>query len=172
VLALTTFYWGAVSAHLPQRAYAHGTDVSVFFVAEAGAVLLLRAPSGWLADQISPTPLVHVGIISTLVGVVLLAQEPSALLLVIAGLSCGTGGALAVTSILLILQRRSSDSDRGNAFALFTLAIASGTAAGSLVSGLVVSVFGFGSAMAVGAACLITALGVAHLANYKSLGEA
>jgi MFS family permease len=150
-LTLSTIYWGVASAYLPQRAYAHGADVGLFFVSDALAVLTLRAPAGWLLDRWKPKPLMLVGLASTLLATVALLQETQNATLVVAGVCAGAGSALVATSVLVLMARRTSPSDRGTGFAFYSLAMAGGLAIGSIGTGPLVEVGGFQAAMLAGA---------------------
>jgi len=142
-------HWGVVVAFLPQRAEAAGADIGLFFVADGIAILLVRAPTGWLADRIRPVALVLGGLGATACAVLLLTAPPTTALLIAAGTLTGFGGGLAITPLLVELSRRSRPADRGSGFSLFSAANATGLAVGSIGGAVVVASSGFAAAMVV-----------------------
>jgi MFS family permease len=158
-------HWGVVVAFLPQRAEAAGANIGLFFVADGLAILLVRVPSGWLADRIRPLALVLVGLLATGCAIVVLTQVPTTPLLVLAGCLTGLGGGLVITPLLVELSRRSRDADRGSAFSMFSAANATALAFGSIGGAFVVDRFGFGTAMI---ATLIGVLAAAAVATADS----
>jgi predicted MFS family arabinose efflux permease len=149
IVLLFVAHWGVVTAYLPQRAEAAGANVGLFFAADGIAVLLMRVPSGWLADRFAALRLVLAGIAITAAGVALLLLPPTTPLLVVAGIATGGGAALIVTPLLLELTRRSSEADRGSAFALFSAGFAAAIALGSIGAAPIVAGAGFEVAVAV-----------------------
>lgn len=148
-LVLFVAHWGVVTAYLPQRAAAAGANIGLFFAADGIWVLLMRVPSGWLADRLPALPLVLAGLAVTAGGVGLLLAPPTTLLLVVAGTATGIGAALIVTPLLLELTRRSTDADRGSAFALFSAGFAAAIALGSIGAAPIVAAAGFEVAVVV-----------------------
>jgi predicted MFS family arabinose efflux permease len=136
-------HWGLIVAYLPQRAELAGANVGLFFAADGLGVLLARLPSGWLADRMSPLPPILFGIAINIVGVALLLPQPTTPLLVASGVLTGAGAAFIVTPILVALSRRSDDSDRGSAFALFSAAFALALSLGSVGAAAVIDTLGF-----------------------------
>jgi predicted MFS family arabinose efflux permease len=163
IVLLFVAHWGVVTAYLPQRAEAAGANIGLFFAADGIAVLLMRVPSGWLADRFAALPLVLAGIAITAAGVALLLLPPTTPLLVVAGIATGGGAALIVTPLLLELTRRSSEADRGSAFALFSAGFAAAIALGSIGAAPIVAVAGFEVAVAVAMIGLGLAAAVAVL---------
>jgi predicted MFS family arabinose efflux permease len=159
IVVLFVAHWGVVTAYLPQRAEEAGANIGLFFAADGVSVLLMRVPAGWLSDRFSGLPLVLAGIVVTAVGVALLLVPPVTPLLVVAGLATGVGAALIVTPLLLELTRRSTDADRGSAFALFSAGFAAAIALGSIGAAPLVAVAGF--EVAIGVAMLWLALAAA-----------
>ena len=113
VTLLYVAHWGVVTAYLPQRAAAAGADVGLFFVADGLGIVLIRVPSGWLADRIAARWLMATGLLMTAFALILLLPVPTTTLLVVAGVAGGLGGGLVLTPILLELSRRSAAADRG-----------------------------------------------------------
>ncbi len=163
VVLLFVAHWGVVTAYLPQRAEAAGANIGLFFAADGIAVLLMRVPSGWLADRFAALPLVLAGLAITAAGVALLLLPPATPLLVVAGVATGVGAAPIVTPLLLELTRRSTDADRGSAFALFSAGFAAAIALGSIGAAPVVAAAGFEVAIGVAMGGLLLAAGVALL---------
>ena len=140
-------HWGVVTAYLPQRAEAAGADIGLFFVADGIAILLLRMPSGWLADRMRPVLLVTAGLAATAVAVMLLALPPTTPILILAGVLTGAGGGVVITPLLVELSRRSADADRGSAFALFSASLAGSLVLGSIGAAPLVAAAGFEAAI-------------------------
>jgi MFS family permease len=162
-LAITVLFaahWGVVIAYLPQRAEAAGADIGLFFAADGLAVLAARLPAGWLADRTPPIRPVLAGIALTLAGVLLLLPTPTTPMLMLAGSLTGGGAALIVTPLIVAISRRSTDADRGSAFALFSASFALALAVGSVGSAPFIESAGFErmlllAAGAVGLAALV-----------------
>lgn len=154
VLFLYTIHWGVAVAYVPARADAVGANVGLFFAVDGILVVLLRIPSGWLADRIPSVRLVLTGLALTSLAIVLLVQQPSTLLLALAGGLIGAGAGFITTPLLVELGRRSDLGNRGSAFALYSAAVASAHATGSIVAAPFVAVAGFEAAI------LIAGIGV------------
>jgi predicted MFS family arabinose efflux permease len=163
ITLLFAAHWGLVIAYLPQRAEAAGANVGLFFAADGVGVLISRVPVGWLSDRIAPLRLMLLGVAITAVGVALLLLVPTTALLVLAGLLTGGGAALITTPTLVALTRRSSDADRGSAFALFTAAFAVAIAIGSVGAAPIIDQLGFELTMTVLLGALIASAVVALL---------
>jgi MFS family permease len=166
VILLYVAHWGLITAYLPQRAEAAGADIGLFFAADALAVLLLRLPTGWLADRVRPILLVVAGIGITAVALALLLLPITTPILVVAGIATGGGAGLVLTTLLLELTRRSTDADRGSAFALFSAALAGALVLGSIGAAPVIGVAGFSAALAV----TLAALGLAVACSLADRG--
>ncbi len=157
VALLFVAHWGVVTGYLAQRAEAAGADVGLFFTADALALLVLRVPAGYLAGRLGSRGLMLAGIGVTTLALIVLLPPPTTPLLVLAGLGTGAGGALILPPLLLELSHRSSDLDRGSAFALFSVAFAAGIAAGSIGFVPLIDTVGFEVALAVGIGSLLAA---------------
>jgi MFS transporter, DHA1 family, multidrug resistance protein len=172
LLVITLLYvshWGVVTAYLPQRAELAGADVGLFFVADGIAVLALRIPSGWLADRIQPRWLVLTGLLLTAVAIGLLVLPPSTPVLVLAGALTGGGAGLVLTPLLVEMSRRSTDADRGSAFAMLSAALAGALVLGSIGAAPIIASTGFEAtilATIIGLACAtVVALADSRLAD-------
>ena len=146
LLAITLLYvahWGVVTAYLPQRAELAGADVGLFFVADGVAVLALRIPSGWLADRIQPRWLILTGLLMTAVAIGLLVLPATTPVLIVAGTLTGGGAGLILTPILVEISRRSTDADRGSAFAMISAALAGALVLGSIGVAPIIATAGF-----------------------------
>ncbi len=165
LLVITTYvaHWGVVTAYLPARAEAAGADIGLFFAADGIAIIAMRVPAGWLSDRLPARALIAAGGGATAAGMVLLLLAPTTPILVIAGLAAGAGGAVVMTPILLQLSRRSSDADRGSAFALFSAGLALALAVGSIGASPLIATAGFEVTLAIGIALVIVSMGVAAL---------
>lgn len=143
-------HWGVVTGYLPQRAEAAGADIGLFFTGDALALLAVRVPAGWMAGRIGVQPLVVVGVAVTVASLSLLLLPPTTPLLVLSGVGMGTGGALALPTMMIELSQRSDATDRGSAFGLYSVAFGSGIAVGSIGVAPFYSVVGFEVALGVG----------------------
>jgi predicted MFS family arabinose efflux permease len=143
VTLLYVSHWGVVTAYLPQRAELAGADVGLFFAADGVAVLAFRIPSGWLADRIQPRWLVLTGLLLTAVAIGLLVLPPTTQILVVAGLLTGSGAGLVLTPLLVELSRRSTDADRGSAFAMLSASLAASLVLGSIGAAPIIGSAGF-----------------------------
>jgi DHA1 family solute carrier family 18 vesicular amine transporter 1/2 len=143
VTVLFLVHWGIITSYLPERAVLAGADVGLFFSADAVAILALRVPAGYLAGRLGTRWLIVSGVIVTVLALSLLLLPATTLLLVLAGLGTGAGGALILPPLTLELSERSSDADRGSAFALFNIAFSGGIAVGSLAVAPIIGSLGF-----------------------------
>jgi MFS family permease len=166
-LVITLLYvahWGVVTAYLPQRAELAGADVGLFFVADGVAVLALRIPSGWLADRIQPRWLVLAGLALTAVAIGLLVLPATTPILIAAGTLTGAGAGLVLTPLLVEVSRRSTDADRGSAFALISAALAGALVLGSIGAAPIIASAGFEATI------MVTIVGLA-LATLVALAD-
>lgn len=143
VTVLFLVHWGIITSYLPERAVLAGADIGLFFSADAVAILALRVPAGYLAGRLGTRWLIVSGVIVTVLALSLLLLPATTLLLVLAGLGTGAGGALILPPLTLELSERSGDADRGSAFALFNIAFSGGIAAGSLAVAPIIGSLGF-----------------------------
>lgn len=145
---LCVVYWGVVTAFLPiEVPTSQVANVGWFFAADALAVMAARIPAGYLADRFGPRWLLVAGACTTAVGVVFLLVPASFGDLVLSGIATGVGAALLLPPILLQLTKRSDETDRGTAMALYNTSFAAAVGAGSLGGALVVQRFGFHAAL-------------------------
>ncbi len=154
-------HWGALTAYLPVRASEAGADIGLYFAADGLAIFLMRLPTGWLADRISTRTLVVTGATATAVAIGMLLLPLTTPLLVVSGLIGGAGGAIVMTPILVELSHRSTDADRGSAFALFSCSLATAMALGSIGGAPIVAILGLSAALAVGILLILVAIGLA-----------
>ena len=161
IVVLFVIHWGVVTAYLPQRAEAAGADIGLFFAADGLFVLLARIPAGWLADRFRPVIIVVGGLAMTALGVAILFATPTTPMLMLAGALTGTGAALIIQPLMLALTQRSTDADRGSAFALFSALFAAGIAIGSIGTAPVVDSTGFGPLLAAGLVAIVCSVIVA-----------
>ncbi len=160
IVVLYVAHWGAVTAYLPVRASHAGADIGLYFAADGLAIFLMRLPTGWLTDRIATRTLVATGATMTAVAIALLLLPLTTPLMIVSGLLGGAGGAIVMTPILVELSRRSTDSDRGSAFALFSGGLAAAMTLGSIGGAPIVSIFGLSAALAVGIALILVAIAI------------
>ncbi|GAC1445433.1 MAG: MFS transporter [Chloroflexota bacterium] len=156
---LSNMYFGGIVAYLPLHLRGmHGPNAGIFFTADALGVLLLRIPTGILADRYGTLLPKLAGVIITLPGIAVLAMHPSISTLVISGAATGIGAGLFVTGILADLGRLSTEANRGTALSLGTASFSSATFVGSAISGLLITWRGFGAILVFGLATTVLAL--------------
>jgi MFS family permease len=159
---LCVVYWGVVSAFLPIEVPAKQVaNVGWFFTADALAVMASRVPFGYLADRFGARWLLVIGALSTAIAIGILMTPASFLSLVLAGIATGLSAALLLPPILLELTKRSTESDRGTAMALYNTSFAGAVGTGSLGGALLVPRLGFHTALTVS---LISSLAAAPVA--------
>lgn len=78
----------------------HGPNAGVFFTADAVGVLLLRVPSGMLADRTRPAVPMLLGALITLGGLAAFAPRMSLRWLILAGVGTGVGAGLFANGVL------------------------------------------------------------------------
>lgn len=153
-------HWGVVTAYLPVRAEQAGADIGLYFAADGVAIFAMRLPTGWLTDRLGTRLLVVVGGLGTAVAIGMLLLPLTTPLLIASGLLGGASGALVMTPILVELSHRSSDTDRGSAFALFSVGLATAMSLGSIGGAPIIAAFGLSTGLAVGIALIFVAIGV------------
>jgi predicted MFS family arabinose efflux permease len=162
-------HWGAVTAYLPVRAEASGANVGLYFAADGVGIFLMRLPTGRLVERFTPRALVLAGGGMTAVAIGMLLLPLTTPLLLVSGLLGGTGGALVMTPLTVELSRRSSDADRGSAFALFSGSLAGAIALGSIGGAPVVALFGLSAALVAG--IVLIGVSMALTASDRLLAE-
>lgn len=158
VTMLTTLYFGAALAFLSPRAESAGLNAGLFFSANGVAILLLKVPTGFLADIRGARALTALGILFTVFAVVLLIAPPTTGTIVLGGLASGAGAAFTSSALMTTLARRSTLASRGAAYSASGMAQSTGIAAGGLVGAAFVYVGGFELAMGAALAALALAL--------------
>lgn len=137
-------YFGGILAYLPLfMTRVHGPNAGVFFTADAVGVLLLRWPSGWLADRTRPSLPMLLGFGITIAGLFAFLLETSILSLSLAGAGTGIGAGLFANGMLTDLAGRSTRANRGTAMALALATASLGVFVGGSISGLLYGPFGF-----------------------------
>ena len=163
IVILFVIHWGVITAYLPQRADAAGADIGLFFAADGLFVLLARLPAGWLSDRAPGVWQVLTGLGMTAAGVLLLLVPLTTPILVVSGFLTGAGAALIVTPLMLALTKRSTDADRGSAFALFSASFAAAIALGSVGTSPLIDQLGFETLLIAGLVTIVLAAGIALL---------
>lgn len=169
-MVLYIFHWGVITGYLPQRAAGGGADVGLYFTADAVSLMVLRLPLAWLTDRLRSEWLVVAGLALTIAALVVLIAPPSTALLVLAGLGTGGGAAFVLPAVTVELSRRSDESDRGSAFALYSVAFAVGIAIGSVGLAPFIDRVGFEVSLGIGIAGLLAAI-AAVLADGRRRGR-
>ena len=147
---LCVVYWGVVTAFLPIEVPSRQiANVGWFFSDDAIAVMAARVPAGYLADRFGPRWLLVGGACATGLAIGVLLVAPSFTSLVLAGIGTGVSAALLLPPILLELTKRSDETDRGTAMALYNTSFAGAVGAGSLGGALVVQRLGFHATLVV-----------------------
>jgi MFS family permease len=151
--------WGGIVAYLPlylQRL--HGPNAGILFTADAIGVLVLRIPTGMLADRYGTLVPKLLGLAITLPSVAILALPPSILTLALAGAGTGGGAGLFITGIMGDLARLSTESNRGTAMSLSSASFSAGIFLGSAISGFLIGPGGFDAVLLFGCITCAAAL--------------
>ena len=154
---LFAVYFGGILAYLPlDLRQLHGPNAGIFFTADAIGVLLLRVPTGILADRSGSFLPKLIGLVITLPGIGILAFAPSILTLALSGCATGVGAGLFITGIMADLSNLSTAVNRGTAMALASASFSAGIFGGSAFSGVLIGPGGFNSVLLFGAVtCLM-----------------
>ena len=156
---LAAVYFGGVVAYLPlYLRHVHGPNAGIFFTADALGVLLLRMPTGMLADRHGTLLPKAVGLTLTLPGIAALALPPSVITLVLSGAMTGVGAVLFITSVYADLAGRSSEGNRGTAMSMASASFGAAIFAGSAISGVLVGPGGFNLVLLFGGVTCAAAL--------------
>ena len=159
---MCVIYWGVVTAFLPIAVPASQVqNVGWFFTADALAVMAARIPAGYLADRFGSRWLLVSGVVTTGASIAVLLASPSFLTLVVAGVGTGVGAALLLPPILLELTKRSDETDRGTAMALYNTSFAAAVGVGSFGGALLVQHLGFNTALLGALVCCLASAPVA-----------
>jgi MFS family permease len=151
--------WGGIVAYLPLHLQQlHGPNAGILFTADAVGVLVLRVPTGILADRHGSQIPKLLGLAITLPAVAILALPPSVLTLTLAGVGTGGGAGLFITGIMGDLARLSTEANRGTAFSMSSASFSAGIFLGSTISGLLIGPGGFDAIILFG--CLTCAAAV------------
>lgn len=149
--ALAATYFGGILAYLPLYLHGiHGPNAGIFFTADAVGVLLLRVPTGILADRRGSLLPKVLGLIITLPGIAMLALPPSIVTLSLSGAGTGIGAGLLITGIMADLARLSTEGNRGTAMSLGNASFSAGIFGGSAISGLLIGPGGFNAVLLYG----------------------
>jgi MFS family permease len=155
---LAVMYFGGIVAYLPLvLRHAHGPNAGIFFTADAVGVLLLRVPTGMLADRSGSLLPKVAGVALTLPGIAVLALPPSIPVLVVSGAFTGAGAGLFITGVLADLARLSTEANRGTAMSMGTGSFSASIFAGSTISGLLIGA-GFNAILVFGFLTTVAAL--------------
>jgi MFS family permease len=161
---LAAIYFGGIIAYLPlYLRHVHGPNAGIFFTADAIGVLLLRIPTGLLADRHGALLPKILGLAITLPGIGALALPPSILTLVMSGAMTGIGAGLFITGVYADLAVRSTEANRGTAMSLSAASFGAAIFAGSAISGLLIGPGGFNAVLVFGGITCLAALPFAVL---------
>jgi MFS family permease len=156
---LAAMYFGGLLAYLPlYLRQMHGPNAGIFFTADAIGVLLLRIPTGILADRRGSFLPKLLGLVVTLPGIAVLALAPSIYTLVFSGAATGIGAGLFITGVMGDLAKLSTDANRGTAISLGGGSFNAAIFVGSAISGLLIGPGGFGAILAFGVVTTLAAL--------------
>jgi MFS family permease len=156
---LAAMYFGGLLAYLPLfLRQMHGPNAGIFFTADAVGVLLLRIPTGMLADRRGSFLPKLLGLLVTLPGIAALAMAPSIYTLVFSGAATGIGAGLFITGVMGDLAKLSSNANRGTAISLGGGSFNAAVFVGSAISGLLIGPGGFNAILVFGAITTLAAL--------------
>jgi MFS family permease len=156
---LAALYFGGILAYLPlYLQQVHGPNAGIFFTADALGVLLLRVPTGMLADRSGSFLPKLLGVLVTIPGIAALLLAPSILTLILSGAGTGIGGGLIITGVLGELSKMSNDANRGTAISLGNGSLNAAIFTGSAISGLLIGPGGFDAVLVFGLLATVAAL--------------
>jgi MFS family permease len=156
--ALLAMYFGGILAYLPlYLRQVHGPNAGIFFSADAVGVLLLRIPTGMLADRSGSFLPKLLGVAVTIPGIAVLMLPPSLLTLIAGGAGTGIGAGLFITGVMGDLARMSNDANRGTAISLGNGSFNGAIFVGSSISGLLIGPGGFDAVLIFGLLTTIAA---------------
>ncbi len=159
---LAAVYFGGILSYLAlYLRHLHGPNAGIFFTADAVGVLLLRLPTGWLADRRGSLLPKILGLTITLPGIAILGLPPTSGILIASGAMTGIGAGLFITGLYADMARRSSAVNRGTAMSLSSASFGFGIFLGSAVSGLLLVHGGFEAILIFGIVTCIVALPLA-----------
>jgi MFS family permease len=151
-------YFGGILAYLPlYLRQVHGPNAGIFFSADAVGVLLLRIPTGMLADRSGSFLPKLLGVAVTIPGIAVLMLPPSLATLIAGGAGTGIGAGLFITGVMGDLARMSNDANRGTAISLGTGSFNGAIFVGSSISGLLIGPGGFDAVLIFGLLTTIAA---------------
>jgi MFS family permease len=161
---LAAIYFGGIVAYLPlYLRHVHGPNAGIFFTADAIGVLLLRIPTGLLADRQGALLPKILGLAITLPGIGALGLPPSIFTLIASGAMTGIGAGLFITGVYADLAVRSTEANRGTAMSLSAASFGAAIFAGSAISGLLIGPGGFTAVLVFGGITCLAALPFAVL---------
>jgi predicted MFS family arabinose efflux permease len=159
-MLMFTGFWGLLQAYLPHQLAAYPAYLGVFLATNGWALVVLRVVSGALTSRIAPRWLIGSGAAITALSIPLLITAPSLASMAVAGLLSGAGIGLVNSPVLVQLSNSSNARNRGSAFALFGVALASGLALGSVGLAPVVDNAGFEAAAVAAGVGVVAAAGL------------
>lgn len=124
----------------------------IYFTAVALTSIAFRIIAGRLADTYGRFASIVPGMLLATAGLLLVARASSTQTLVLAGIVCGTGSASAAPALLALIIDLAGPARRGAAMAIHWAMLDLGVSAGSIITGQIAPLVGYGGAF-VAASC-------------------
>ncbi|TMD51587.1 MAG: MFS transporter [Chloroflexi bacterium] len=159
---------GAAFSFIPLLGISRGvTNPGLYFTAVAISSIVARLLTGRIADRRGRFAAIVPGMIVTAVGMYIVSSAASAEAFLLAGVAVGIGFATAQPALQALAIDLAGPAERGTAMATFWAFTDFGVITGSLLSGQIVAVSGFGAVFVVSA--VMPLVGVAGLLAWRQL---
>jgi len=129
--------------------------VGSFFSAYAGVAIVLRLFLGWMPDRVGPKRVLYPALGFVVAAFALLATANSDNQVIAAGVLFGIGHGYAFPVLFGIVVTRAREADRGSAMGIFTALFDVGAVLGGPLTGVLISVAGFGAGFGVAGAIVL-----------------
>jgi len=129
--------------------------VGSFFSAYAGVAIVLRLFLGWMPDRVGPKRVLYPALGVVVAAFALLATANSDNQVIAAGVLFGIGHGYTFPVLFGIVVTRAREADRGSAMGIFTALFDVGAVLGGPLTGVLISVAGFGAGFGVAGAIVL-----------------
>ena len=165
----STLAMPAVTAYLPLYARSIGIgNIGLYYVLAGITSILMRPLLGQKSDAMGRGPSIAFGLISQLVGLLMIASASSLPLILLGGVFMSLGSAMNSSATTALAMDQAAPEARGRSMATFSMSFQIGLGLGAILAGGLADAVGF-KGMYVGA-MVITLVGLCLLAaTWKSL---
>ncbi|MDP9281504.1 MAG: MFS transporter [Chloroflexota bacterium] len=159
---------GAAFSFIPLLGISRGVpNPGLYFTAVAISSIVVRLLTGRIADRRGRFAAIVPGMIVTAVGMYIVSSAATAEAFIVAGVAVGIGFATAQPALQALAIDLAGPAERGTAMATFWAFTDFGVITGSLVSGQIAAVSGFGAVFVVSS--VMPLVGVAGLLAWRQL---